>query len=981
MRKNYTFDVRKLADSNKSQSATKKHATIYGKDPEDIGNNNINFILYLNVQSINNKQNVLEVELNNENPMFISITETWLKEFEVSNFPINGYHVVHSYCREIYKGGGTALWAKNGLETTPLCISKLNVEKDFEYCGCEYKNMTSCHRIITIYRSPTGNFQNFCAKLQELLDEIFTVNVCLWVTGDFNIDFKTLSREREEVLDIFAQYGLNSIVEQDTRVTAQSCTRIDNIFSNIETESKVKDTPLSDHRYITVKVNHNLYTDRKNMKAGRNYSKKNKQKFSQLLKNENWDVLYNHKTCNDKYNKFESIVQNHFLNAFPLQNQKSKAVSKIWVTDEVKQSSAQLKDLYILQKKYPILGEYYKIRKRDHQQFVEKCKHNHYDNIIQNSENKSKISWSIINELKGKSKPRSNIKLLHENEEITSPVDVANTFNNFFIDAPKKVIHNIPDLGGNVATTQRNIITSMVILPFTELEIKDIFTKLKNKRSSGPDDLPNNIIKEFKEDLVKPFCHIINSSMETGVFPKSLKIAKVIPLHKKNAKNLSENYRPLSLTSVFAKLFEYCMLERLTSFIVRFNLIPDEQHGFRKSKSTTTATTETYIDILTELDKKRCPIGIYCDLSKAFDCVPHDRLLEKLWIYGIRGNTHQWFRSYLDGRKQYVQISHIEADGQNSMHCSDLKSVNVGVPQGSVLAPILFSLYIADIVKYLDEYKLTLYADDLSILVAKDSLETIQQNCDNLMTKIILWFSTNKLYVNSGKTYFSIFHSRQKRIENIEIKMGEVNLKQCENIKFLGIIMNDTLDWENHIRETISKLNSKIYQLKCLRRVLNLSVLTNFYYAEIQSRLTYGILLWGSTSAAQKLFILQKKCLRTLLNKSQRESCRPLFTKLKILPLSCLYILEISCYIFKNKTNINTHSNDHSYSTRFNHHLKTPQNNLNVTLKGPISNGIRIYNKLPEAIKREITDYKFRKHLKTLLLSKMFYSTEEYYAS
>ncbi|KAG5889596.1 hypothetical protein JTB14_024017 [Gonioctena quinquepunctata] len=153
--------------------------------------------------------------------------------------------------------------------------------------------------------------------------------------------------------------------------------------------------------------------------------------------------------------------------------------------------------------------------KSDHKQIVEKYKRNHYDNIIQNSENKSKTSWSIKNELKGESKPKSNINLIHENEEITSPVNVANTFNNFFIDVPKKVIHNIPDVDGNVAPTQRNIMTSMVVLPYTELEIKYIFTRLKNKRSSGPDDLPNNIIKEFEEDLVKPFCHIINSSIET----------------------------------------------------------------------------------------------------------------------------------------------------------------------------------------------------------------------------------------------------------------------------------------------------------------------------------------------------------------------------------------------------------------------------------------------------------------------------------
>lgn len=940
-------------------------------------------MLYLNIQSLNNKLNILEAEINKlNNPAFISITESWLRESEMSSMSLEGYYLASQFSRTLHRGGGTAIWAKRGLETNPINYNELNVEKDFEFCGCEWKINNTTHKIISIYRSPTGNFQVFLERFQQLLINIFTIDSHIWVTGDFNIDFNVSSLEREEINDITAQYGLHSIVRDDTRITSHSKTKIDNVFVDLDTSAYVYDTHLSDHRMVVVSAeiaSLQLEPTKTNYKFRRIFNKKNKQLFENLLKNETWEEIYDVDDINEKYEKFLLILLAHFNRSFPLTKVSLKTNKKTWISDEVKLSSTRLKDLCNLQKHYPNLQPYYKKRKSEHKKLVENAKKSHFNNIIQNSCNKNKSSWSIINKLKNKNDSTiSNLEILHNSELIKSPSMIANIFNNFFIEAPKSVVQNISQVDNNYNDTFQSNLQSMVLLPFSEEEMLRIFSKLKNKFSTGPDDLPSNIIKEFSRDLLKPLTYLVNCSLESGIFPERLKVAKVIPIHKKNAKNSVDNYRPISLTSVISKIFEYCMLERLDSFIGRYTLIPNEQHGFRKNKSTATATTEFYNYILDELDKKRCPVGVYCDLSKAFDCVSHQQLLDKLWMLGIRGNAHSWFKSYLQNRKQYIEISHTEG-GSTSKHCSDTVTVDVGVPQGSVLAPILFSLYVADIAKYLTEYKITMYADDLSILISRGSHELNCLACNDLMKKIAQWFSKNSLYLNSSKTEFLLFHTRQKQTQNINIQLGEVNLKRSSTVKFLGVTISDTLEWDSHIDKVIKKLNTKIYQIRCMRNLVDIRTLKNFYFAEMQSCLLYGIILWGTSPAANKLFLTQKKCIRAMLNKAQSVSCRHLFAQLKILPLCCLYIQEAACYIFKNEHNICSRGDIHDYHTRNRDLLCTPQNTLNITLRGPLSNGIRIYNKIPTHIKDQPTYFKFKRSLKNYLEHGLYYNIDEFF--
>ena len=242
---------------------------------------------------------------------------------------------------------------------------------------------------------------------------------------------------------------------------------------------------------------------------------------------------------------------------------------------------------------------------------------------------------------------------------------------------------------------------------------------MKTNKASGPNSIPTKILKLFKKEFSKPLSDIINLSFNQGVFPNLLKIANVIPIHKKGDKLDCNNYRPISLLSNISKIFEKCMHTRLTNFLHVNKLFFSHQFGFRNGYSTNHALTSLTEMIRKALDENKFVCGVFIDLQKAFDSVDHVILLSKLNHYGVKGASYQWFKSYLTGKQQYTTIAHLK---------SDLRSINYGVPQGSVLGPVLFLLYVNDLNQAIVHSKIHHFADDTNFLYASLSLKNKQNN-------------------------------------------------------------------------------------------------------------------------------------------------------------------------------------------------------------------------------------------------------------
>ena len=365
----------------------------------------------------------------------------------------------------------------------------------------------------------------------------------------------------------------------------------------------------------------------------------------------------------------------------------------------------------------------------------------------------------------------------------------------------------------------------------------------------------------------------------TGTFPELLKLAKVQPLHKKDSKLDYLNYRPISLLSVFSKIYEKLIYTRIYSYLDRNKLIYSKQFGFRSKYSTNHAIISLTEHIRNLLDNKHYVCGVFVDLEKAFDTVHHDLLCDKLEFYGLRGNINNLIKSYLTNRKQYVSI-----DGFDST----IKNVTCGVPQGSSLGPLLFLIYINDFRLCLDKTSSGHFADDTFIIYNSKNpktLETVMNHELKLMTK---WLRLNKLSLNASKTELIFFHSQRHKLDydNITIKLNRrIKLKPVDFVKYLGMLIDKYLSWDFHINQLCKSLSRANGILSKLRYNAPLDNCLQVYHAIFTSHLTYGCNVWGlgNSDNIDKVEVLQKKCVRIMAFAPFNSHTNPLFQALKLL--------------------------------------------------------------------------------------------------
>ena len=342
---------------------------------------------------------------------------------------------------------------------------------------------------------------------------------------------------------------------------------------------------------------------------------------------------------------------------------------------------------------------------------------------------------------------------------------------------------------------------------FVPLNIEEVLKNLKTKKSSGQDGISSTLLKSFDGQITNVLTLIINQSLSTGIFPNKLKIAKVVPVFKKDDPHQPGNYRPISLLPAISKIFEKVVYKQVYNYMNGNNLLYKSQYGFRKKHSTEFAAMEVTDQIFKDLDQKKVPLAIFLDFSKAFDTIDHIILLDKLTYYGIQGTALNWFRSYLKNRTQYVQYKDEE---------SRSSKITTGVPQGSILGPLLFIIYINDIAKVTNKFHFTIYADDTTLL---EPLCTFSQNNEqnsNLLSRdinnelkaIVEWLALNKLSLNVKKTKMMLFHYKQRSITNMipKLEINGIPIERVQEFNFLGINLDENMTWKSHVKKIACKI-------------------------------------------------------------------------------------------------------------------------------------------------------------------------------
>ena len=810
-----------------------------------------------------------------------------------------------------------------------------------------------------------------------------------------SLDYSINTNVRD-FFNLIFQNGIFPLINRPTRVTKSSATIIDHVLTNTIIDSEVQSgiikTDISDHFAVFALMRTSLVQPNlKKTFIKRDINEDSIKYFKSILNSVDWDLITlitQTTTPDSSYNIFLDKFIKLYDIAFPERKVeiKQKNLTSPWITRGLKKSSKRKQRLYdkLLKRRNDKNEKAYKMYKSLFEKLKLQSKKLYFQNKLKQYENNIKNTWKIMKVIIGKSKVYNDNfpKILNiDKKEITDKKTIAEEFNSYFINVGPKLATKIPPSNTNFESYLPNITTSFLEKPLKEKEFKDAFFALKTNKSPGNDNLHVNVIRKLYHELKIPLMNIFSLSLKKGIFPEKMKIAKVSPIFKKGDKSILSNYRPISVLPCFSKILERIMYNRLYAYLAENNILFNKQFGFRAGHSTEHALLELIDQISDSFNDKSYFLGIFIDLSKAFDTVDHKILLKKLQHYGIKGKNLSWFESYLTGRKQYIKFEINDNNGKTG-----LLKITCGVPQGSILGPLLFIIYINDLCQVSDILKLIMFADDTNLFCSSNDIKTLFLNTNLELQKISEWSRTNKLSLNEDKTTFTLFHRIQDR-DNLPLrlpilKINDYDIKRSSSIKFLGVLVDEHLSWTDHINILENKLSKNLGLLYISKHFLNANGMKSLYYSFFHSYLNYGNIAWCSTSVTKnkKLYSKQKQAIKALSVTSEDYSgfkIEDLMEKTGILNIYKLNIYHVINLMFRVKNNtipeafVNKFEIvHHHYQTRHSeNNFIEPKIYFKATKFAISSRGPRLWNSLTDKDIKTITSTPlFKRSLKNHLI-------------
>lgn len=942
-------------------------------------------ILHQNIQGLLSKKELIEVTLselkNDVNPDVLCFSETFVKNGEEKNINIHNYELAAHYSRN-KKRGGTCILVKKGLSYNQLnTCNAISANFHFECCSIKIPNHNII--IICVYRSSTAtkkrHYELFLEKFEQLMNKYLHKypKQRLVVLGDININTLLNNNVTRYLSDILKNYNLTQHITVPTRGLA--C--IDHIFSNVKNATGgTRSLLLSDHDtaqilHFNVKLK-NLF-EKPIYTYKRDYSSENIERFKFYLSSLSFSEVYSSQNTNEAFGYFYDWFCLLYKLCFPLCKVRLHAKPLKWISKGIKKSCVTSRILRLSY--YKKRCENAKYKYQNYSKLLKKCilkaKKQTNNKYVLNSENKCKATWRIIQD-EIITKPLNNNNYInsiqYNNNTIDNPIAIANIFNNNFVNLTNKSNSNL--LNDPNSKPLRN---SIYLSPVDEFYVKKIIDTLNNTGSEGHDNICTKVLKSCSGIISPVLTYLINLSLSTGVFPDYLKVSVVKPLHKKGDRTNISNFRPITLQSVFSKVYERVMHDKLVSFFNKYHVLKTNQYGFQKNKSTTEAIFNLLHKTLTSLNDNKFTTCLFFDMSKAFDFVAHNQLLQKLDHCGIRGVALKLIETYLENRTQSVEITKLDNLNVAQKYFSGFQQNKYGVPQGSVLGPLLFLIYInnlADVTKH----PCILFADDVSVIVSTDKKMTINEHVNDInktIISIVNWLNNNNLIINVDKTYYMNFNNIS---DDWNINCSGKSLKSVQSVKFLGVEIDSRLDWKKHVEDVCGRINRFSFALHKLTRVATRGTALTAYHAYIESVLRYGLIIWGNSTDNKRAFIAQKKCIRAIYGAPPDEPCKPLFKSLSILPLPCLYIFESAKFVKQNLHYFKTAKDIYSRSTRNTDRLVSEFCPKSTRFKKNCYwMCITLYNKIPKSV-QELPLNRFKVALYRWLNEKAFYSVTEY---
>ena len=725
---------------------------------------NSNFsLLHLNIRSVVSHFTEFLCYLDTLNFVFkvIALSETAINATSI-NYNIPNYSCEMNI-RVNRKGGGVSLYVHNTFQYKVRNDLQLGGVVNSVFVELLKTTTNGKHNIICgcIYRPPSMSLSVFNELLSDMFGKILSENKYVYIFGDFNVNTMSSvigNANTQEFKDIFSSNYCLPLITKPTRVTNSCSSLIDNIYSNVpintgKCNSGILEVSISDH-YAIFAIDNSTHTKANASNVTkRSFCNKNIENFRRCLTNQSWDFVYESEDLQAAFSRFQGVIDVHFNTNFKLHTFTRTYINRHpWMTEalrtQIRLKNSKYKE-YVKSNNVDIV-ESYKDSKRILHSSLRNAEIQYYSEQYELNSGDMFKSWKVLKTILAlnSNSEKRQLCLTINNVAVTNSIDIANGFNDFFVSIGPELAKDIhSDI--NPLTYVNNVNNSIVIFDVSCDEVKNIIRSLKNS-SAGHDEFPTFVGKLCVDSYIEPLTFLINYSLKTGVFPSELKLARMVPIFKVGDSSALTNYRPISVLTFFAKVFEKIVYNKLLNFISDNNILYDHQYDFRKGRSTQQAIITLVDKITKSQDIGDIVITFLIDLKKAFDTIEHRILLRKLYSYGIRGSMLKWMESYLTDRSQYVVF-----DGK----VSQTRGIKCGVPQGSILGPLLFIISVNDICNVSPMLFKILYADDTCVLISGNHLNNLIDRLNTELISLNNWFKANKLSLNTKKIIFYDFSS------------------------------------------------------------------------------------------------------------------------------------------------------------------------------------------------------------------------------
>lgn len=918
-------------------------------------------ILYVNSQSVLCNLDQICHSLLSFNPKILLLSETrTTSDIEDKEISIENYKCFRCDSSSRHTGG-VLLYVRNNYECS--LIKSYVLEKNYWCTLIKINFISSIWCVGCLYHSPSSSDAQFLDNFEDICENIVSNSNKFVLVGDFNLDFLTNSFYVNKIKNLLLSYGIQQVINEPTRVTNTSETLVDYVLTNgSDIVTNVHDTPkISDHSIISINLCNTHKATNNCIKQYRNFNSENLMAIKTKLITANWNS--NSININEIYQELYENCEIVINNVAPIQtciyNQNMP-----WFDNEIRK---KIKTRDWAYRAFKSCGDW---QKENMWASFKKCrnevvnclkvkKSNYYFQKIDKFRNNPKEMWKTLKKLiKSKSTELPKYIRFENNTGTTILKDdsqIANCFNKYFIESISNIIESIESPVDWCNLNNNLYLPFLNFKPLTMRELRIIINSLGGKCSVS-NILNEKMLSEIFETIGHIILNLVNTSLDSGMIPSDLKTSTVIPIQKIPNTTKAEEFRPINTLPPLEKVLELVVYEQLMQHVENNSILMNNQSGFRKKYSCESALQLTISKLKKDLDENMYTVGVFLDLKRAFETIDRNILLKKLQQYGIGGKVYTWLENFLRNRKQKVCFN-------NSV--SSEMEINVGVPQGSVLGPLLFILYLNDIELFVSCEFINLFADDTMIACSDISLESAVRKINEVLKQVDYYLKLNKLKLNVSKTKAVIFCTKYKysyvKIDEIDLQINNEKIEIVSTVKYLGFQLDNLLSFDDHFSYINKKNSKKLYFFTRIAQNLSTDTKITVYNTIIQPHFDYcaSILYLFNLNKLNQLQKLQNRGMRIILKTSRLTPISFMLKSLEWFSVQQRLYYFTMLFIFKMVNSlapsyfqqyVTFNKQVHEHNTR-NINIYISKTNFTSSMNSLIFKGFHEYNQLPHDLK------------------------------